>query len=113
MVRFGQACHDFLDPKMRGRELRHFPRDEQWTFVRKMQGRIHDSEKSNARIGDQYLWLALDEDTKLIPPFIIGKRSADMTHRFMVDLANRIALPTPIDIGEGPGIIPQLCFRAR
>ena len=31
-----------------------------------------------------------------------------MARRFMVDLANRIALPTPTDTGERAGIIPQI-----
>jgi len=108
MVRFGQACRDFLDQQMRGLELHHLECDEQWTFCRKKQGQLKDHEKDNPRIGDQYLWLAIDQDTKLIPTFIIGKRSADMARRFMVDLANRIALPTPMDIGERAGIVPQI-----
>jgi IS1 family transposase len=108
LVRFGSACRDFLDQQMRGLELRHLEVDEQWTFVQKKQGRLHDEQKGNPRIGDQYLWLAIDMDTKLIPSFIIGKRSADMARRFMVDLANRIALPTPTDTGERAGIIPQI-----
>ncbi len=111
MVRFGQACRGFLDQKMRGLELRHLECDEQWTFVQKKQGRLTDEEKASvrsAKIGDQYLWIALDQDTKLIPSFIIGKRSADMARRFMVDLASRINLPSPMDVGERPGIVPQL-----
>jgi IS1 family transposase len=108
LVRFGAACREFLDQQMRGLELRHLEVDEQWTFVAKKQGRLHDSEKANARFGDQYLWLAIDMDTKLIPTFAIGKRSADMARRFMVDLANRIALPTATDTGERAGIIPQI-----
>lgn len=108
LSRFGSACRDFLDQQMRGLELRHLEVDEQWTFVQKKQGRLHNEQKDNPRIGDQYLWLAIDMDTKLIPTFIIGKRSADMARRFMVDLANRIALPTATDTGERPGIVPQI-----
>ena len=108
MVKFGQACRDFLDQKMRGLELNHLECDEQWTFVAKKQGRLHDSEKDNPKIGDQYLWIALDQETKLIPTFIIGKRSADMARRFMVDLADRMALPQGTDTGERDGICPQI-----
>src|SRR5207249_10169724 len=31
-----------------------------------------------------------------------------ISRRFMVDLASRINLPTPMDIGERPGIVPQI-----
>ena len=40
-----------------------------------------------------YLWTALDTETKLIPTFAIGKRSADMARRLMSDLASRLILP--------------------
>ncbi len=115
MVKFGQACRAFLDRKMRGLELRHIECDEQWTFVSKKQGRLTDEERGSAKsakIGDQYLWLAIDMDTKLIPTFIIGKRSADMARRFCVDLANRIALPYGTDTGERAGVIPQISTDA-
>ena len=108
LVKFGTACRKFLDKQMRGLELHHLECDEQWTFCRKKQGKLNDLEKENPKIGDQYLWLAIDMDTKLVPTFVVGKRSADNARRFMVDLANRIALPTPTDTGERAGIIPQI-----
>ena len=108
LVKFGNACREFLDGQMRGLELRHLEIDEQWTFVQKKQGKLNDEQRDNPRIGDQYLWLAIDEDTKLIPTFAIGKRSADNARRFCVDLAERIALPTPTDTGERDGCIPQI-----
>jgi hypothetical protein len=42
-------------------------------------------------IGDVYLWTAVDAETKLIPTFLLGKRSADNARRFMVDLRSRLA----------------------
>lgn len=108
ILRFGSKCRDFLDAKMRKLELSHVEVDEIWTFVQKKQGRLHNDEKGSPRIGDMYLWVALDQDTKLIPSFVIGKRSADMARRFMVDLANRLRLPRGTDTGEIPGIVPQL-----
>jgi len=71
-------------------------------------GVLDPDDEGNIRIGDQYLWLAIDEDTKLVPTFVVGKRTADNARRFMVDLANRIALPQPTDTGERDGIIPQI-----
>ena len=108
LVRFGGACKEFLDRQMRGLELHHLECDEQWTFVAKKQGKLRDEERDYPKIGDQYLWIALDMETKLIPAFVVGKRSADNARRFMVDLADRIALPTPTDTGERDGIIPQI-----
>ena len=112
LVKFGNACRDFLDGQLRGLELRHIQCDEQWTFVQKKQGKLHNEERDNPRIGDQYLWIAFDTDSKLIATYAIGKRSADNARRFMVDLANRIALPTPTDTGERAGVIPQISTDA-
>jgi IS1 family transposase len=108
LVRFGSACREFLDQQMRGLELTHLECDEQWTFVAKKQGKLHDAERDNPSIGDQYLWIAVDQETKLIPTFAIGKRSADMARRFMVDLADRIALPAATDTGIRSGTVPQI-----
>src|SRR5262249_48150175 len=44
-------------------------------------------------IGDMYLWTALDQETKLIACYAVGKRSGDMARRFMVDLSKRLVLP--------------------
>jgi IS1 family transposase len=97
LVRFGDACRQFLDEEMRGLKLEHIEVDEIWTFVAKKVRRIHVDDRDNPEIGDMFLWVALDQETKLVPTFIIGKRSTDMARRFMVDLAGRLKFPRPQD----------------
>ena len=41
-----------------------------------------------------YLWTALDQKTKLIPMFLVGKRSADNARRFMMGLAGCLNFPS-------------------
>jgi IS1 family transposase len=96
-IRFGNACRQFLDEEMRGLTLNHIQVDEIWTFVGKKQARLHIDERDNPGIGDMYLWVALDQETKLVPTFSIGKRSADMARRLMMDLAARLVFPKPHD----------------
>lgn len=93
IVRFGERCRDFLDRTQRGLELRHVEADEIWTFCRKKQGKLTDAEKSNAAIGDQYLYVAQDQDSKLIVTYAIGKRNGEVTEAFIADLADRMVLP--------------------
>jgi hypothetical protein len=50
-------------------------------------------DRSRHDVGDIYLWLALDQQTKLIPSFVIEKRAADMARRLTMDSASRLALP--------------------
>ena len=74
---------------MRNLTLRHLQLDEVWTFVLKKQGRVPVQESANSLIDDQYLFVAIDEDTKLIPSYVLGKRTRQTTERFVQDLASR------------------------
>lgn len=104
MVRVGQQCREFLDNRMQNLLLHHVQCDEIWTFVKKKQGRLRPEEANNTTIGDQYLFGALDEDTKLIPCFALGKRNGETTARFINDLARRIIHREVFQIGHHPQI---------
>ncbi|HEX5444802.1 MAG TPA: hypothetical protein VFW87_13270 [Pirellulales bacterium] len=96
IVYFDDACRGFLDPKMRGLTLEHLQFDEQWTYVFKKQARLTTTEREeSSEQGDMYLWTAIDQKTKLMPSFLIGKRSADNARRFMLDVAGRLVWPKP------------------
>ncbi len=93
----GEHCRDLMDLHFQNLTLDHLECDEIWTFVQKKQARLTNIEKEErGDIGDVYLWTALDQRTKLVPSFILGKRSADMARRLMVDLRSRLAAaPSP------------------
>ena len=95
MVRFGFACVLFLEKEMQDLELRHLQIDEIWTYCRKKQGRCIGLEDDIADIGDQYLFTALDQDTRLIPTFRIGQRDRHTTRQFIQDLYNCLKKPKP------------------
>ncbi|HXT59967.1 MAG TPA: hypothetical protein VN699_15115 [Pirellulales bacterium] len=88
----GEHCRALMDERIQGLTLRHVECDEIWTFVGKKQARLTMIEREErGDVGDVYLWTALDQDTKLIAAFQVGKRSADMARRLMMDLASRLA----------------------
>jgi transposase-like protein/IS1 family transposase len=96
IVFFGDACQRFMDERMRGLTLPHLQFDEQWTYVAKKQARLTMTERAERHdIGDVYLWTCIDQKTKLMPSFLIGKRSADNARRFMMDVASRLVFPNP------------------
>lgn len=96
LVYFGQACQELMDRRMRGLKLTHLEFDEQWTYVFKKQARLTTAERATCYdVGDIYLWTCIDQKTKLLPAFVIGKRSADNARRFLMDVANRLVLPAP------------------
>lgn len=91
----GEHCRDLMDRTMQGLTMDHLETDEMWTFVGKKQSRLTTTERAErSDIGDIYLWYSIDQTTKLIPTFLLGKRSADNARRFMRDLAGRLTMPT-------------------
>jgi IS1 family transposase len=104
LVGVGNQCRAFLDRKMRNLNLTHLQCDEIWTFCKKKQGRLKPHEIGNERLGDQYLYVALDQETKLIPSFVVGKRNRAVTEMFMDDLASRLNLPELFEAGLRPQI---------
>jgi IS1 family transposase len=96
IVRLGECARNFLDERLQGLTLRHVECDEIWTFVGKKQDKLTTEQKQlSGTIGDVYLFTAIDEDTKLLACYALGKRSADMARRFLMDLAARVSWPNP------------------
>lgn len=96
VVFFGDACRRFLDERMRGLTLAHLQFDEQHTWVGRRQHRLTIEERRERHdVGEVYIWTCIDKQTKLLPSFLIGKRSGDNARRFMVDVASRLTLPKP------------------
>lgn len=93
MVEFGQKCQRFMETNLRRIPSRHLEIDEQWTWGQKKNRNCTEAEKDSGVVGDQYLFLALDQDTRLIACHTIGKRTEDTTYQFLAKLANRIVLP--------------------
>ena len=51
---------------------------------------MRDLDKLNGELGDQYLFVALGADTKLVPIFRVGKRTSKLARSFLMELATRI-----------------------
>jgi IS1 family transposase len=104
MVRVGTKLREFLDGRMRNLNLTHLQCDEIWTFCLKKQAKLSIAESLNTKIGDQYLFIALDEETKLIPSFVLGKRTAENAQMLMQDLSERIITPELLDPSPRPKV---------
>jgi transposase-like protein/IS1 family transposase len=88
LILAGERCSRLLDEKMRGLKCNFIECDEIWTFCFKKQRRVRKADP--AEFGDQWVFVALDAETKLVPSFCIGKRSASTTAAFVDDLSQRI-----------------------
>jgi|SRR5215510_5836178 len=90
LVRVGEGCASILDEKMRDLYCVRLELDELWAFVGKKQRHV-TAEDDAGRVGDQWTYVAIDADTKLIPSFLVGKRTAENTNAFVSDVAARLS----------------------
>jgi IS1 family transposase len=88
VTRTGEECARFLDTTVRGIRAEKVQADEIWTYVFKKQARILGSEA--LEVGDQYVFVGIDADTKLVIFYLVGKRDARSTYYFMRDLRARV-----------------------
>jgi transposase-like protein/IS1 family transposase len=87
LVLAGERCEKLMDETMRNLPCRRIQCDEIWTYVGKKKRNVRPGDA--AELGDQWVFVALDADTKLVPVFRIGKRSSENTQAFIRDLHTR------------------------
>jgi len=90
VTRVGGSCVHLLDEKMRRLPCRLIQCDEIWSFVYAKQKHLN-GHHNHLTMGDQYVFVALDAETKLVPSFLVGKRSPENAYHFMADLQGRLA----------------------
>jgi transposase-like protein/IS1 family transposase len=81
LILAGERCAKLMDAKMRNLSPRYLQCDEIWTFCQKKQRHVRKGDSADA--GDQWVFVALDEQTKLVPYFEIGKRTKETTLQFL------------------------------
>ena len=86
----GAGCEVLMDQTMRNLECSDVQVDEIWCFVGKKQRHIAANESPIGK-GDYWTYVAIDRDTKLIPSYRVGKRTAENTRAFIADLSERLA----------------------
>lgn len=90
LLRVGENCADLLDSKMQDLPCKIMQADEIWCYVGKHERFVTDKDNP-VEVGDQYVFVAMDSETKLIPCFRVGKRNAENTWFFVQDLQERLA----------------------
>jgi IS1 family transposase len=85
----GERCARLMDTRMRGLNSRYLQVDEIWTYVGKKRRNVRSGD--SPEMGDQWIYVAIDAETKLIPAFRIGKRVRPDTWAFLWDLHHRLA----------------------
>ena len=73
-----------MDSKMRNLPPKHLQIDEIWTYVQKKNRHVRKGD--SPEVGDQWVFVAIDADTKLVPAFHVGKRHREDTRDISVGL---------------------------
>ena len=89
LVVAGERCAKLMDEKMRGLRCQRIQGDEIWGFCGKKQR--HVKPEDSPELGDAWIFVAMDADSKLIPAYTIGKRTRETTYAFLRTLHSRIA----------------------
>lgn len=90
LVEVGKGCATIMDQEMRDLTCERVQVDEIWAYVQKKQRQVTKAD-DRTRVGDMWTFVALDPDTKLVPTYRVGKRTALVARAFMQDLSERLA----------------------
>jgi IS1 family transposase len=94
LVSTGASCAALMNLRMRNLKTRYLQIDEIWTFVGKKRRNVREGD--SPEIGDQWVFVALDAESKLVPAFLVGKRHREDADLFLRDLYQRIYARTQI-----------------
>lgn len=84
----GDGCAALANEQMRKLDCRRIEVDEIWSYVGKKQMQLKPGD-DRRRLGDQWTFVALYPETKLVPTYRVGKLTSDNAVEFMTDLSER------------------------
>jgi IS1 family transposase len=87
-VKVGRGCTALMDSSMRNLSCNRLEMDEIWGFVGKKERNV--TKDDSPEVGSVWTWCAIDAETKLVPTFMVGERSAAMAKAFTADVASRM-----------------------
>lgn len=88
LVEVGSHCTEIMDSQIRNVHCKFVQADEIWIYVGKKQKRVEIDD--SPELGDQWVFVAIDAETKLVPAYIVGKRDRDTTYTFLLELQKRL-----------------------
>jgi IS1 family transposase len=91
VVDLGEACADYQDRTLVDLPCKTLQCDEIWNFVYAKAKNVPESRKGEPGAGDVWTWIAIDADSKLVPSWFVGNRTAEDGFLFMMDLKGRLA----------------------
>ena len=86
----GEACAEYQDGALRDLPCKVVEADEIWSYCYSKQKNVPEQFKGTPGYGDVWTFTAICADTKLVPSWLVGERTADDAYVFLSDLAARM-----------------------
>src|SRR5437868_10920443 len=87
----GEAFSAYQDQAFRDLKLKRFQLDEIWAFCYAKARNVMFAKDAPEGAGDIWTWVAIDAETKLVPPGCIVHASGAAPTEFLCDLSPRLA----------------------
>ena len=91
LVDIGGVCAAYQDEHLRNLDCRLLQCDEIWSFCYSKQKNVSPEHEGVFGYGDVWTWTAIEQETKLVPCWHVGRRDGDAAYEFITDLASRLA----------------------
>jgi IS1 family transposase len=111
LERVGQACADYQNKALRNLSCKRIQCDEIWQFCYAKEKNLPEELRGKFGYGDVWTWTSLCADTKIVPCWLVGGRSAAYANRFIFDLASRLANRVQLTT-DGHGVYLDAVERA-
>lgn len=85
-----KACYMYQYKNLRNLQSRRIQCDEIWSFCYAKQDNLPEKKRGKLGYGDVWTYVAIDADTKLVPCWLVGLRTANYAYQFMNDLKRRL-----------------------
>jgi IS1 family transposase len=87
----GTLAAQYHDLAVRDLTTRRVQCDEIWGFIGAKQKNVPTDLQGVFGMGDAWTWVAIDADSKLVIAYTVGQRNGWYAHKFMTDVADRLA----------------------
>lgn len=91
LVDLGEACAEYQDGVLQVLPCEVVEADEIWSFCYAKKKNVPEQFKGTPGYGDVWTFTAICADSKLVPSWLVGERTADDAEVFLTDLASRMA----------------------
>jgi IS1 family transposase len=90
LIDVGEACYIYQYKNLKNLQSRRIQCDEIWSFCYAKQDNLPEKKRGKFGYGDIWTYVAIDADTKLVPCWLVGLRTARYANDFLSDLKRRL-----------------------